>query len=80
LKKLNSHTIKGILLGYNNETKRYILMSKSNKRTIISKDVVFIKLIQGQECLLMKQGNLFCFVCYVEISQTTTFHVALLIS
>jgi len=51
-------------------------MSKSNKRTIISKDVVFIKLIQGQECLLMKQGNLFCFVCYVEISQTTTFHVA----
>jgi hypothetical protein len=30
--------------------------------------------------LFMKQGNLFCFVCHVEISQTTTFHVTLLIS
>jgi hypothetical protein len=28
----------------------------------------------------IKQNRLFCFVCHVEISQTTTFHVALSIS
>jgi hypothetical protein len=50
-KNLNPHTIKCIFLGYNNQTKRYTLMSKSNKRIIISR-VVFIKLIQGQDVYL----------------------------
>jgi len=28
----------------------------------------------------MKQGSLFCFVCHMEISQTTMFHDMLLVS
>jgi hypothetical protein len=30
--------------------------------------------------LSMKQGNLFCFVCHIEISQTTALHAMLLMS
>jgi hypothetical protein len=50
-KKLNPHTIKCIFLGYNNERKKYRLMNKSNKRTIISRDF-FNKLIHSQDVYL----------------------------
>jgi hypothetical protein len=39
--KLNPHSIKCIFLGYNEKSKTYGLMDKSNKRIIIFQDVIF---------------------------------------
>jgi hypothetical protein len=39
--KLNPHSIKCIFLGYNEKSKTYTLMDKSNRRIIIFQDVIF---------------------------------------
>ena len=40
-RKLDSHSIEAIFLGYSEESKAYRLMDKQSKKIVISRDVIF---------------------------------------